>query len=123
MAYQYISKKQYPISNMVVGDDWRELVPVVLQDRITEFDFGGWQAKAQVRGKLTGELLVEFNSESSSPTIEFDGGDMYLIQGKDDTIDFLVDDYVWDCEFTDTDGLVRTLIIESPFEIIGGQTV
>lgn len=123
---QYISKQQYPISNMVVGDDWYELIPVVQADGVIPWDFSGWSAKAQVRDPLTGEVVIEFDSTLSVPTIEFniDSGTegMYLIADKTDTSLLIPGKYIWDCQFTDDLGLERTLIIESLFEIINQQT-
>ena len=120
MAFQYISEKKYPIYNMVVGDDWRKLVPVVQSDRSTAFSFTGWQAHAQVRKKTDGTLIVDFDSYEA--TIEFVGGDMFLIADKDDTTSLTPGMYVWDCQFQDAEGLRRTLIVESEFEIIRGST-
>lgn len=119
MAFQYITEKTYPIYNMVAGDDWRKLVPVVQSDGSTEFDFTGWQALAQVRKKIDGSLIIEFDSYDG--TIEFDGGDMFLIADKDDTR-INPGLYVWDCQFLDSLGFRRTLIIKSDFEIIGDAT-
>ena len=120
MAFQYITEKTYPIYNMVKGDDWRKLVPVVQADGSTEFSFTGWNALAQVRKKTDGSLIIEFDSYDA--TIEFDGGDMFLIADKDDTTNLNDGLYVWDCKFQDPQGLRRTLIIESGFEIIRGST-
>ena len=120
MAFQYITEKTYPIYNMVKGDDWRKLVPVVQADGITEFSFTGWNALAQVRKKTDGSLIIEFDSYDG--TIEFDGGDMFLIADIDDSTNLSDGLYVWDCKFQDPQGLKRTLIIESDFEIIRGST-
>ena len=120
MAFQYITEKTYPIYNMVKGDDWRKLVPIVQADGSTEFDFSGWNALAQVRKRVDGSLVIEFDSYDG--TIEFDGGDMFLIADKDDTVDLLSGTHVWDCQFQDPFGFRRTLIIKSDFEIIRGAT-
>jgi hypothetical protein len=124
MAFQYIKAQLYPISNppVVVGDDWRRLVPVYQKNKTDEFNFTGWSAKAHVRNKITGEIIATFDSEASPATIEFDGGKMYLIKPKEETIDVVPDSYVWDCEFVDTDGYERTLILESLFEVVYHQT-
>ena len=120
MAFQYITEKTYPIYNMIAGDDWRKLVPVVQSDGSTEFDFTGWQALAQVRKKIDGSLIIEFDSYDG--TIEFSGGDIFLIADKDDTTNLTAGLYIWDCQFQDAQGRRRTLIIKSDFEIIGGST-
>lgn len=120
MAFQYITAKPYPLYNIVEGDDWRILVPVVQSDRSTEFDFTGWQALAQVRKKIDGSLIIEFDSYDG--TIEFDGGNIFLIADKNDTVGLSSSEYVWDCQFQDPWGYRRTLIIKSIFEVIGGPT-
>ena len=120
MAFQYITEKTYPIYNMVKGDDWRKLVPVVQADGSTEFSFTGWNALAQVRKRKDGSLIIEFDSYDG--TIEFDGGDMFLIADKDDTVDLISGEHVWDCQFQDPWGFRRTLIIPDTFEIIRGST-
>lgn len=114
-----ITPKPYPIYEIGRGTDWRIPIPVVQADEETEFDFSGWQAHAQVRSKSSGTLIADFDTYDA--TIEFDGGTMYLIRDKDDT---LIDkgEYVWNCKFFDTDSLTRELITESIFEIIKGPT-
>ncbi|GAG81271.1 unnamed protein product, partial [marine sediment metagenome] len=94
-------------------------IPVVQADGETAFDFTGWQANAQVRKKVSGTLVAEFDTYDA--TIEFDGGTMYLIRDKDDT---LIDatEYEWDCKFFDPDSLTRGYIITSSFIVIGGPT-
>ena len=119
MAWEFITAKTYPLYNVVQGDDWRLLVPVVQSDGSSEFDFSGWQAHAQVRKKIDGSLVADFDTYDA--TIEFDGGDMYLIRDKDDT-QINAGLYVWDCEFLDPWGYRRTLIIQSDFEVIGDAT-
>lgn len=119
MAFEYITAKPYPLYNIVQGDDWRILVPVVQSDRETEFDFTGWQAHAQVRKKIDGSLVADF--ETYDGTIEFDGGNMFLIRDKDLT-NIESGEYVWDCQFHDPWGNRRTLITKSIFEIIGDAT-
>ena len=119
MAWTYITEKTYPLYNIVAGDDWKILVPVVQSDRSTEFDFTGWQAHAQVRKKIDGSIIADFDSYDA--TIEFDGGNIYLIRDKDDTA-IKSNQYVWDCEFLDPWGFRRTLIIESIFQVIGDVT-
>lgn len=110
---------QYPIYDVRRGTDWRIPIPVVQSDGETEFDFTGWQAHAQVRNKVSGTLVVDFDTYDS--TIEFDGGTMYLIRDKDDT---LIDagQYEWDCKFFDPESQLRGLFITAIFEIIGGPT-
>ena len=120
MAFQYITEKTYPIYNMVEGDDWRKLVPVVQSDSSTEFDFAGWNALAQVRKKIDGSLIIEFDSYDG--TIEFEGGNMFLIANKDDTTGLTSGEHVWDCQFQDPWGYRRTIIISDVFEIIRGST-
>lgn len=115
----FITPKTYPLYNIVKGNDWRIKIPVVDADG-EAFDFSGWQAHAQVRTKSSGTLIAEFDTYDA--TIEFDGGDIYLIRDKDDT-DITPDEYVYDCQFHDTDGLRRTLILESIFEIVKQVTV
>jgi len=119
MAWTYITPKPYPLHNIVARDDWKILVPVVQSDRSTEFDFTGWNAHAQVRKRVGGTIIADFDTYDS--TIEFDGGNMYLIRDKDDT-NIIHGDYVWDCKFLDPWGESRTLIIEDIFEIIGRAT-
>lgn len=114
-----ITPKPYPIYRVRRGTDWRIPIPVVQADGETEFDFTGWQAHAQVRKKVAGTLVVDFDTYDA--TIEFDGGTMYLIRDKDDT---LIDaaEYEWDCLFFDTNSLLQGHIETSIFEIIGGPT-
>lgn len=113
-----ITNKPYPIYNVRRGTDWRIPIPVVDADDVA-FNFTGWQAHAQVRTKSSGALIADFDTYDA--TIEFDGGTMYLIKDKDDT---LIDksEYVWDCKFFDTESRLRGLITEAIFEIIGGPT-
>ena len=118
MAYTDITPQQNPLYDNVAGDDWRIPVPVYQSNRTSEWDFTGWQAFAQVRTRDSGDVIIEFDTYDG--TIEFDGGKMYLIADKDDTrlIDPL--EYVWDCQFLEpVFGLLRTLIIECPFVVIG----
>ncbi len=113
-----ITPKPYPIYEVRRGTDWRIPIPVVDANG-NAFDFAGWQAHAQVRKKVDGTLIADFDTYDS--TIEFDGGTMYLIRDKDDT---LIDasQYEWDCLFFDDTSLVRGHIVTSIFEIIGGPT-
>ena len=113
-----ITPKPYPIYDVRRGTDWRIPIPVVDSDG-NPFDFTGWQAHAQVRNKVSGALIADFDTYDA--TIEFDGGTMYLIRYKDDT---LIDasQYVWDGKFFDTESRLRGLIIKSIFEITGGPT-
>ncbi len=119
MAFQYITAKTYALYNVVIGDDWRIKVPVVQSDRETAFDFSGWQAHAQFRNKVNGTLIADFDTYSG--TIEFVGGNMFLIRDKDDT-NIEPANVVWDCEFLDDLGFRRTLILESPVELKGQVT-
>lgn len=114
-----ITSKPYPLYDVRRGTDWRILIPVVQSDGETEFDFTGWQAHAQVRKKVSGSLVADFDTYDA--TIEFDGGNMYLIRDKDDTL-IDANQYEWDCKFFDTDSLLRGLITTSIFQIIGGPT-
>ena len=117
MAWEYITAKHYPLYDMVIGDDWRELVPVYQSGGTTAFDFTGWNAFAQIRNKADGTVIMSFDSYDG--TIEFDGGNMYLIADKDETSQLKGDrNYVWDCQFLDPYGYRRTLIIESTIEFI-----
>ena len=118
MAFQYISKKQYPIYDMVIGDDWKELIPIVQSDGTTPWVFTSWEATAEVVDKITGAVIITFSTEYSVPTIEFSGGDMYLIADAADTAALTPANYIWRCKFTDAEGLERTLIKEGPFEIV-----
>ena len=123
MAFQYITRKRYELKNLPIGDDWREFIPIVQEDKITEFSFTDWKAHAQFRHPLDGTIIVEFNTQDSSPTIEFADGGMYLIKAKSITVDIIPGDYIWDCKFTDEGGVERRLIFESPVGIIRRQTV
>lgn len=114
-----ITPKPYPIYDVRQGTDWRIPIPVVQADEETEFNFVGWQAHAQVRTKSSGTLIADFDTYDA--TIEFDGGTMYLIRDKDDTL-IDANEYVWDCKFFDANSLLRGYIIESIFEITGGPT-
>ena len=118
MAFQFITAKKYPLYDVVIGDDWRIKVPVVQSD-LTAFDFSGWQAHAQFRNKVNGTLIADFDTYSG--TIEFVGGNMFLIRDKDDT-NITAANIVWDCEFLDDLGNRRTLILESPVELKGQVT-
>ena len=115
----FITNKPYHIYEVRRRTDWRILIPVVVSDGVSPFDFTGWQAHAQIRKKVAGTLIADFDTYDA--TIELDGGNMYLIRDKDDT-DIKANQYVWDCFFLDTEGQTRGLIIESIFEIIGGPT-
>lgn len=115
----FITPKPYPIYDVVRGDDWRIKISVVLADGETPFDFTGWQAHAQVRNKASGVLIADFDTYDA--TIDLDGGDIFLIRDKDDT-NISAAQYEWDCQFHDTEGLRRTLIIKSIFEIIDDIT-
>ena len=113
-----ITPKPYPIYRVRRGTDWRIPIPVVDADG-NDFDFTGWQARAQVRKKVNGTLIADFDTYDA--TIEFIGGTMYLIRDKDDT-DIKANEYEWDCLFFDTDSLLRGYIETSIFEIVGGPT-
>ncbi len=117
MAYQYVTRKTYDIVNMPIGDDWREFIPIVQSDKETAWDFTGWEAVAEVRDK-DGNLIVAFDSESSDPTIEFADGGIYLIKAAAITVNYIADNYVWSCRFTDTDDLLRSQILKSRFQIV-----
>jgi hypothetical protein len=114
-----ITPKPYPIYDVRRGTDWRIPIPVFQADEETAFIFTGWQAHAQVRAKSSGTLIADFDTYDA--TIEFDGGTMYLIRDKDDTL-IDANQYVWDCKFFDTESRLRGLITESIFEIIKGPT-
>ena len=122
MAYSDITPKHYPLYNNVLGDDWRIPIPVVQSDRSTVWDFTGWQAHAQVRNKIDGSVIIDFDTYDA--TIEFSGGTMYLIADKDTTRQLSSKkNAVWDCDFLEpVRGLIRTLILESEFEIVGDVT-
>ena len=113
-----ITPKPYPIYKVRRGTDWRIPIPVV-DANDNAFDFSGWQAHAQVRNKISGTLVVDFDTYDA--TIEFDGGTMYLIRDKDDTL-IEANQYEWDCKFFDTESQLRGLFTTSIFEIIGGPT-
>ena len=117
MAYQYVTRKTYDIVNMPIGDDWREFIPIVQSDKETAWDFTSWKAVAEVRDK-DGNLIIAFDSESSTPTIEFADGGMYLIAEDAVTADLSANNYVWSCRFTDADDYLRSQILNSDFEIV-----
>ena len=117
-----ITPKPYPIYDVRRGTDWRIPIPVVDSDG-NAFDFSGWQAHAQVRTRKAGSrpstLIADFDTYDA--TIEFDGGTMYLIRDKDDTL-IDANQYEWDCVFFDTESRRRGLITTNIFEITGGPT-
>lgn len=115
MAFEYITAKQYPIEHMIIGTDWYEQIPIYQADGVTEWDFSGWEAYAAVKDKLTDEVIIEFDSTASVPTIEFVGGKMYLVADAADTELLTPGQEVWFCKFTDAEGKNRVLILESPF--------
>ena len=116
-----ITPKPYPIYGVRRGTDWRIPIPVVQADGETAFDFTGWQAHAQVRKKIDGTLVADFDTYDSTIELNLTTGVMYLIRDKDDTL-IKASEYEWDCKFFDADSLLRGLIVTSIFEIIGGPT-
>ena len=114
----FITPKPYPLYDVRNRTDWR--IPVPVEDSNGDaFDFTNWQAFAQVRTKSSGTLIVDFNTYDA--TIIFEGGTMFLIRDKDDT-DIKKDEYVWDCKFLNTEGILAGNIKESIFQITGGPT-
>lgn len=118
-----ITPKPYPIYDVRRGTDWRIPIPVVQSDGETEFDFTGWQAHAQVRTRKAGTrpstLIADFDTYDA--TIEFDGGTMYLIRDKDDTL-IDANQHEWDCKFFDPESQLRGLLTTAIFEVTGGPT-
>ena len=117
MAFQYISKRFYPIGPLVAGEDWRELIPVKQSDG-SAFDFTNWTIKAEVRTNPGNISVAVFDSTLGVPTIEIEGGDIYLVKPKLDTKSVVVGAHTWQCRFTDPDGVMRCLIMKCQFEVI-----
>ena len=111
MAFEFITPKHYPLS-AVIGDDWRLFIPVVDADG-EDFDFTGWNAFGEIRKRSDGTLIIDFDSYDS--TIIFADGGMYLVADKDVTAQKTPGNYVWDCQFLDPWGFLRTLILKSEF--------
>ena len=120
MAYQEITAQKYPIE-LIRNDDWNKEIPVYADDAETiPFDFTGWAGKA----------TVKINAKATSGVITFDttAGTMALTSGKitliaaKATTDIEPTSYVWDLEFTDADGKTRTLVKNSPFNILDDVT-
>ncbi len=116
-----ITPKPYPIYDVRRGTDWRIPIPVVQADGETAFDFTGWQAHAQVRKKISGAIVADFDTYDATIEFNLSTGVMYLIRDKDNT---LIDasDYEWDCKFFDPTSQLRGLITTAIFQIIGGPT-
>ena len=122
MAYEEITSVQYPIT-LIRNDDWNREIEVFNSDGVTGFDFTGWSGKAEVRLRAAGTspVLITFDSTIGTPTMTLATGLITLIAPKA-TTDLNPNTYVWDLEFTDADGLNRTLIKNSPFTIIEDVT-
>jgi len=118
MAYLDITPKKYNLFENVIGDDWRIPIPVKQSDRVTAWDFEGWEGFARVRFKSKdGSIVATFDTYDGTMLLQ--AGYIYLIADKDVTAQFTAGTYVWDCTFLEPVlGLTRTLIIESIFEII-----
>lgn len=113
MAYQEISAVQYPIT-LVRNDDWNKEIPV--NDSAGDpFLFTGWEAKAEVRKYSGSAVVITFDTTAATMTLT--EGKITLIAAKANT-DIENGNYVWDCEFTDADGKIRTLIRSSKFTIV-----
>ena len=119
MSFTIITAKQYHLYEIPRGDDWHIYIPVY-SDETNTFDLSSWQGHAQVRKKVDGSLIADFDTYDG--TMEFGDGYIYLNRDKDLT-NIKPSTYVWDCEFLDPLGYRRTLILESDFEIIGDVTL
>ena len=121
MPYSEISSVQYPIT-LIRNDDWNREIAVNNASG-TGFDFTGWQGKAEVRARAAGAspVLITFDTQAGTPTMTLETGKITLIAASADT-DINPGTYVWDLEFTDADGLKRTLIKNGPFTIIEDVT-
>lgn len=118
MAYTDITPKPYNLYNNNIGDDWKIPIPVKQADRVTAWDFTGWQGFAQVRDKIGGNIIATFDTYDGS--MSFDGGTIYLVSFKDVTAQLSPGLFIWESQFLEpVTGLTRTLITRSVFEITG----
>ena len=119
MAYSEITPIQYPVT-LIRNDSWNREI-TVNDANGNAYDFTGWQGKAEVRKRASGTSPVLITFDTTGGTMTLTSGKITLIAAKANT-DLNPGVYVWDLEFTDADGLARTLIKNGPFTIVEDVT-
>ena len=120
MAYQEITPIHYPLQ-FVKGNDWVREITVVVNDEGGLMDFSGMSAIAQVRKNAkSSEVIAEFSTYAG--TLELSTGKMKLNLPKEEVSTVEAQKYIWDCEFTDTEGNELTWILPSEFYLIENVT-